>query len=411
MRKGGPLDKREATFKASAKGKEELNESRHISEEEDEVNFVKKLQRGSRRFRGKLHFKCFSWGRVGHYAAECPNKDKYDKGQFSTTRNLRQNGVVEIMNKTVQQMARAMLDESGTPTTFWGEAAFFIVTILNQANVRVNSTQIPHELWYGKNPTVKYFKVFGRKRYIKRTDEKLGKFEPREDEDGDYLPTSNHNDYEEETNEALEEETTVEEKTPSRNVQKNHLETQILGEKEAGVQTRRTITKASSYIALLSSTEPQNVNEACKYECWVKAMNEELEQIEKNNTWELVPRPHDRNVIETKWIFKNKLNENGEVFRNKARLVCKGYAQQEGIDFEETFEPVARHEAIRMFLALSSFQKFKVYQMDVKFAFLNGDLEEEVYIEQPEGFILGNDAKLVCRLKKALYGLKQAPRA
>eukprot|EP00253_Pinus_taeda_P022609 PITA_22609 len=140
-------------------------------------------------------------------------------------------------------------------------------------------------------------------------------------------------------------------------------------------------------------------------------MDEELEQIEKNNTWELVPRPKDKNFIGTKWIFKNKLNEDGEVIRNKARLVCKGYAQQEGIDFEETFAPVARLEAIRMFFALSRFHNFKVFQMDVKSAFLNGDLGEEVCIEQPDGFILGNDPNLVCRLKKALYGLKQAPRA
>ena len=105
------------------------------------------------------------------------------------------------------------------------------------------------------------------------------------------------------------------------------------------------------------------------------------------------------------------MNENGEVIRNKARLVCKGSAQQEGIDFEETFASVTRFEAIRMFLAFSSFQNFKVYQMDEKSAFLNGDLEEEIYIEQPDGFILGNDPKLVCRLRKALYGLKQAPRA
>jgi len=135
-------------------------------------------------------------------------------------------------------------------------------------------------------------------------------------------------------------------------------------------------------------------------------MNEELEQIEKNNTWELFPRTNDKNVIGTKWIFKNKLNESGDVIKNKARLVCKGYAQQEGIDFEETFAPVARFEAIRMFLTLSSFQKFKAFQMDVKSSFSNGDLEEEVYIEQPDGFILRKDPKLVCRLKKALYGLK-----
>ena len=99
-----------------------------------------------------------------------------------------------------------------------------------------------------------------------------------------------------------------------------------------------------------------------------------------------------------------------EVIKNKVRLVCKGYAQQEGIDFEENFAPIAKLEAISMFLALSSFQKFRVYQMDVKSAFFNVDLEEEVYIERPEGFILGNDAKFVCRPKKALYGMKQAPR-
>ena len=139
-------------------------------------------------------------------------------------------------------------------------------------------------------------------------------------------------------------------------------------------------------------------------------MDEELEQIEKNNTWELVPRPKDKNVIGTKWIFKNKLNKNGEVVRNKARLVCKGYAQQEGIDFEETFAPIARLGAIRMFLSLSSFQKFKILKMDVKSSFLNGDLEEQVYIEKSDGFILENDPNLVCRMKKALYGLK-APRA
>ena len=109
--------------------------------------------------------------------------------------------------------------------------------------------------------------------------------------------------------------------------------------------------------------------------------------------------------------IRKQANENGDVIRIKAKLFCKRYTQQEGIDFEESFAPVARLDAIRMFLAISSFQEFRVYQMDVKSTFLNGDLEEEVYIEQPDGFILGNDQKLVCRLRKALYGLKQAPRA
>jgi hypothetical protein len=139
-------------------------------------------------------------------------------------------------------------------------------------------------------------------------------------------------------------------------------------------------------------------------------MDEELDQIEKNDTWELVPRPKNKNVIGTKWVFRNKLNEDGHVTRNKARLVCKGYAQIEGIDFEETFAPVARMEAIYFLLAYACYKNVKVYHMDVKSSFLNGEIEEEVYIEQPEGFQLSENTYYVCKLKKALYGLKQDPK-
>jgi hypothetical protein len=164
-------------------------------------------------------------------------------------------------------------------------------------------------------------------------------------------------------------------------------------------------------LSLLSKIEPKNFEEASRDKNWVNAMNEELDQIEKNETWELVPRPKDKNVIGTKWVFRNKLNEDGQVVRNKERLVCKGYAQVEGVDFDETFSLVARLEAIRIFLAFASYKSIKVYQMDVKSTFLNGNLEEEVFIEQPEGFQLTDNQDYVCKLKKTLYGLKQAPRA
>ena len=117
-------------------------------------------------------------------------------------------------------------------------------------------------------------------------------------------------------------------------------------------------------------------------------MEEELSQIKKNETWELVPRPKDKNVIGTKWVFRNKLNEYGQVTKNKAKLVCKGYAQVEGIDFEETFSPMARMEAIKMTLAYACSKRIQEYQLDVKSTFLNGELEEEVYIKKPEGFLL-----------------------
>jgi len=139
-------------------------------------------------------------------------------------------------------------------------------------------------------------------------------------------------------------------------------------------------------------------------------MNDKLDQIEKNQTHEFVARPK-KNVVGTKWILKNKVIEDGQVTRNKERLVCKGYAQVEGIDFEETFSPVVRLEFIRMILAFACCKNFKIYQMDVKFAFLNGNLEEEVYIEQPEGFMLSKNKDYVCKLNETLYSLKLAPKA
>ncbi|CAM8997862.1 unnamed protein product [Rhodiola kirilowii] len=140
-------------------------------------------------------------------------------------------------------------------------------------------------------------------------------------------------------------------------------------------------------------------------------MQEELGKFQRNNVWDLVPRLDGMNVIGTKWIFKNKTDEQGTITRNKARLVAQGYTQIEGVDFNETFSPVARLEAIRLLLALACHLKFKLFQMDVKSAFLNGLLNEEVYVAQLKGFEDPHHPDHVYRLKKALYGLKQAPRA
>jgi hypothetical protein len=132
-------------------------------------------------------------------------------------------------------------------------------------------------------------------------------------------------------------------KMPSKYVQKHHPESQILGNKETRVQTRRNLigTSNSAKFSLLSMIEPHNFSQASQDDHWVKAMNEELDQIENNETWDLVPRPKDKNVIGMKWVFRNKLNEDGKIVRNKSILVCKGYAQVEGVDFEETFSHVA----------------------------------------------------------------------
>ncbi|GJT29561.1 retrovirus-related pol polyprotein from transposon TNT 1-94 [Tanacetum coccineum] len=167
----------------------------------------------------------------------------------------------------------------------------------------------------------------------------------------------------------------------------------------------------SNFFCFISTIEPKNINEALKDENWVMAMQEELNQFKTNDVWELVPNPMDMTIIGTKWVYRNKLDENGVVTRNKARLVAQGYNQQEGIDYDETYAPVARLESIRILLAYACALDFKLYQMDVKSAFLNGFINEEVYVAQPPGFIDFAKPNYVYRLKKALYGLKQAPKA
>nr|GFB46985.1 retrovirus-related Pol polyprotein from transposon TNT 1-94 [Tanacetum cinerariifolium] len=157
--------------------------------------------------------------------------------------------------------------------------------------------------------------------------------------------------------------------------------------------------------------EPKTYKDALTQSCWIEAMQEELNEFERLEVWELVPRLDKVMVITLKWIYKVKLDELGGILKNKALLVACGYRQEEGIDFEESFASVSRLEAIRIFITYAAHKNMVVYQMDVKTAFLNGNLREEVYGSQPDGFVDQDNPNHVYKLKKALYGLKQAPRA
>nr|GFB06370.1 retrovirus-related Pol polyprotein from transposon TNT 1-94 [Tanacetum cinerariifolium] len=164
------------------------------------------------------------------------------------------------------------------------------------------------------------------------------------------------------------------------------------------------------YDAFLTSVEPKTYKEALTQSCWIEAMQVKLNEFKRLEVWELVPRPDQVMVIILKWIYKVKHDELGGILKNKARLVARGYRQEEGIDFEESFTPVARLEAIQIFLAYAAHKNMVVYHMDVKTAFLSGHLREEVYASQPDGFVDSDNPNHVYKLKKALYGLKQAPR-
>lgn len=198
-------------------------------------------------------------------------------------------------------------------------------------------------------------------------------------------------------------------KKPSSRVTLNHPSSNIIGDVNEGLRLRKGPKYTANHVTYncyLAQFEPKRVEEALKDENWVESMHQELHQFVRNDVWELVPRPEDTHVIGTKWIFKNKTDEDGEVIRNKSRLVAQGYTQVEGIDFDESFAPVARLESIRILLSIACIMDFKLYQMDVKSAFLNGFLNEEVFVEQPKGFEDPHFPGHVLRLKKALYGLK-----
>ncbi|GJR29084.1 putative ribonuclease H-like domain-containing protein [Tanacetum coccineum] len=214
---------------------------------------------------------------------------------------------------------------------------------------------------------------------------------------------------------------------------KDHPEDQVIGSLKTPVQTRH-MTKINEEHGLISSVhklrrtnhkdfqnclfacflsqmEPKKPVQALKDPSWVEAMQDELLQFKLLKVWTLVDLPRDKWAIGTKWVFRNKKDERGIVVKNKARLVAQGHTQEEGIDYDEVFAPVARIEAIRLFLAYASFKDFVVYQMDVKSAFLYGKIEEEVYVYQPLGFEDPHFPDKVYKVEKALYGLHQALRA
>jgi hypothetical protein len=170
-----------------------------------------------------------------------------------------------------------------------------------------------------------------------------------------------------------------------QDVQRDHPVDNILGDIKKGVTNRSCIANFCEHYSFISSFEPFKVEDALRDPDQVVAMQEELNNFKRNEVWSLIERLK-QNIVGTKWVFRNKQDEHGVVTRNKARLVAKGYSQVEGSDFNETFAPVARLESIRMLLAYATYHGFKLYQMDINNAFLNGPIKEEVFVEQPPDF-------------------------
>ncbi|GJS82608.1 retrovirus-related pol polyprotein from transposon TNT 1-94 [Tanacetum coccineum] len=351
---------------------------------------------------------------------------------FSAPRTPQSNGVVERKNRTLQEMSRTMLNEQTIPQKFWCNAVDTSTYILNRILIRPILGKTPYEIFRGRKPSLEYFKVFGSKCFILNTKDYLTKFDPKSYEgvflgysqnSKAYVVLNKHSMKVEESlnvtfdesppptklsplvdddvgeeeaikkntkvvNNNNEEDESIEvDETVNIKESKNHPLDQVIGNLNQRT-LRSQAQNHSNFFCFISTIEPKDVKEALKDESWVVAMQEELNQFVANDVWELVPLPMSQSVIGTKWVFRNKLDENGIVSRNKARLVAQGYNQQEGIDYDETYAPVARLESIRILLAIACANDFKLYQMDVKSAFLNGFINEAVYVSQPLGSLI-----------------------
>ncbi|CAL9019831.1 unnamed protein product [Prunus brigantina] len=378
--------------------------------------------------------------------------------QLTVAYSPQQNGVAERKNRTVIEMAKSMLHEKSLPYEFWAEAVHTAVYLLNRCPSKSLKKMTPFEAYTGRKPGIAHLKVFGCLCHVLIPSVLRHKLEENSHKCifmGYGLCEKGYRLYDPKTRKIIlsrdvyfDEEASWKWENPSNahvrmsmpdgnqgtaeteqrvlDEQSQPLDTQMQMEEEIAPQGEETFDETQRFDHTphkwrsindimaqcnMCIVEPDSFEEADLDESWRSAMEAELEMIEKNNTWKLVDRPFDKPVIGVKWVYKVKLNLDGTVQKNKARLVAKGYSQKPGIDYDETFAPVARLDTIRTLIALAAQKEWSLFQLDMKSAFLNGILKEEVYVEQPQGYVQESKDTKVYRLNKALYGLKQAPRA
>ena len=365
------------------------------------------------------------------------------------------NGLAERKNRTLVDMVNSMILNAKLPFNLWGEALLTSCHLINRIPSKKIHTS-PYEIWNGRKPNIKYFKVWGCVAYYRLPDSQRKKLGSRGiksifvgypqnskayrllDLESNVIVESIHVEFFENTfvqDNIIYDGIDIPHSTENQNnIPTSDPSSSKRKELEEPLEPRRSQRQRKEKIdpdfitffvegsrkRLLKTFEVCNIDDDPKTlkealasrdaAFWQEAVNDEMDSIMANGTWVLVDLPPGSKPIKNKWVFRRKYNSDGSVQTFKARLVAKGFTQKKGIDYFDTYSPVASITSIRVLFALASFYKLYIHQMDVKTAFLNGNLKEEVYMEQPEGFILLGNENKVCKLVKSLYGLKQAPK-
>ncbi|KAE8701406.1 hypothetical protein F3Y22_tig00110548pilonHSYRG00924 [Hibiscus syriacus] len=387
--------------------------------------------------------------------SESPMKEGI-KRQFTVANTPQQNGVAKRMNRTLLERTRAMLRDAGLEKSFWAEAVNSVCYLVNRAPSTEIELKTPMEMWTSKPVDYSNLHVFGSFVYVMYNAQEISKLDPKsrkckflgyadgvkgyrlwdpttrkviinrdvifvedklqrkeDDDSAEKLETTEiHVENEVEQGDSSEAKPAHDEQEPGSSETPTTRQSDRV-RRRPNWHSDYVIEDNIAYCLLTEDGEPSTYQEAIHssdVSLWMMAMQEEIEALHKNNTWDLVPLPQGRKPIGNKWVFKIKRNGDDQVERCRARLVVKGYAQKECIDFNEIFSPVVRLTTVRVVLAMCATLDLHLEQLDVKTAFLHGNLEEEIYMLQPEGFEEKEKKNLVCRLNKSLYGLKHAPR-
>ncbi|KAH9737203.1 Integrase catalytic domain-containing protein [Citrus sinensis] len=390
------------------------------------------------------------------------------EAQYTMPGTPEQNGIAERRNRTLLDMVRCMLSNSTLPDFLWGEALRTAAYILNQVPSK-SVPKTPYELWSGKRPSLRHFHVWGCRAEVRPYNPQLRKLDPKtisghfigycigsrgsrfycpshttkiiESDRAIYFEDDHNGGSSEPRSLTLREERVV---LPipsfptsamglphiddfSVDPELHHnMEPMIVEDDGTDVPLRRSerIRRpaiSDDYVVYLqehdfdadSSSDPITFQEAIscsESSSWIHAMHDEMASMYHNGVWDLVELPDGCRPIGCKWVFKTKRDVRGQVERYKARLVAKGFSQREGIDYTETYSPVSTKDSFRIIMALVALFNLELHQMDVKTAFLNGSLSEDVYMVQPDGFVESGRENMVCKLKRSIYGLKQASR-
>nr|CAH65951.1 H0716A07.9 [Oryza sativa] len=358
------------------------------------------------------------------------------------------NGIAERKNRTLTDLVNVMLDTAGLPKAWWGEALLTSNHVLNRVPNR-NKDKTPYEIWIGRKPSLSYLRTWGCLAKVNVPITKKRKLGPKtvdcvflgyahhsiayrflivksevldmhvgtimESRDAtffeSFFPMKDTHSGSNQPSEIIPSSI-----TPPEQTEHTH---EVVSEEDVSEAPRRSKRQRTAksfgddFTVYLVDDTPKSISEAYASpdaDYWKEVVHSEMDSIIANGTWEVTERPYRCKPVGCKWVFKKKLRPDGTIEKYKARLVAKGYTQKEGEDFFDTYSPVARLTTIRVLLSLAASHGLLVHQMDVKTAFLNGELDEEIYMDQPDGFVVEGQEGKVCKLLKSLYGLKQAPK-